>query len=257
MTGTHDRSLACGEVDELAGALALDALDRNQLDEAIAHLATCDQPHAELRALLGAPLALASAVEPMVPDPTLRARVMAGTDSPSSAEEPSAVPADPAPDRGRRSWFDWSSVGVWRGLAVAAAVIVLLVGIWNLTLQAQIASRDAALSAVAEAISGGAPAYPVSGPAGTGYVIDTDGPGSTFLVAGLESLPGGDLYEMWLIDVDGTPLAVGTIDQSNPELVVATLEQDLAGFAVFAVTVEPERVDAPTSDPVMAGPITN
>ncbi len=134
---------------------------------------------------------------------------------------------------------------------------VLAVGIWNLTLHGQIAARDAALSAVAEAISGGAPAYPVSGPAGTGYVIDTSGPGSTFLVAGLESLPSDELYEMWLIDADGTPLAVGTIHQSNPELVVATLEQDLTGFAVFAVTVEPERVDAPTTDPVMVGPITN
>ena len=77
-------------------------------------------------------------------------------------------------------WFDWSSVSLWRGLAAAAAVIVLLVGLWNLSLQSQIATRDAALSAVADAISGGAPAYPVTGAAGTGYVIDTEGPGATF-----------------------------------------------------------------------------
>ena len=74
-----------------------------------------------------------------------------------------------------------------------------------------------------------------------------------FLVAGLESLPSGDLYEMWLIDAGGTPLAVGTIDQSNPDLVVATLEQDLAGFAIFAVTVEPERVRPRPAHPVMVG----
>ena len=88
-------------------------------------------------------------------------------------------------------------------------------------------------------------------------MIDTEGPGSTFLVAGLETLPSDELYEMWLLDAEGTPLAVGTIEGSNAELVVATLEQDLAGFALFAVTVEPERVEAPSSDPVMAGPITN
>ena len=52
-------------------------------------------------------------------------------------------------------------------------------------------------------------------------------------------------------------LAVGTIDQSNPDLVVATLSGPLAGFAIFAVTVEPERVEAPTSDPVMVGTLTN
>jgi hypothetical protein len=39
--------------------------------------------------------------------------------------------------------------------------------------------------------------------------------------------------------------------------VVVALEQDLSGFALFAVTVEAERVDAPTGDPVMVGAIRN
>jgi anti-sigma-K factor RskA len=259
MTGHADRNLRCDEADELAGALALDALDPTELEAMRSHLATCDQPHAELRALAGAPLALASTLEPMVPDPALRARVMRSVSSPEQAGRamPDAQPIAEGADRGRRSWFDWASPGVWRGVAAVAGVVVLLVGIWNLSLQGQIAARDAALSAVAEAISGGAPAYPVSGPAGSGYVIDTSGPGSTFLVAGLESLPGDELYEMWLLDADGTPLAVGTIDESDAELVVATLEQDLTGFATFAVTVETEPVDTPSGDPVMLGPITN
>ena len=45
-------------------------------------------------------------------------------------------------------------------------------------------------------------------------------------------------------------MAVGTI--ADPEgVAVVTLEQPLEGAVVFAVTVEAERVDAPTSDPVL------
>ncbi len=257
MTGPNGDRLDCDQVDELAGALVLDALDRNQMDVVSGHLATCGQPHDELRALMGAPLALGSTVEPMIPDPALRARIMESVSNQPEVDRGVTAPPTAAPDGGRRAWFDWSSVSLWRGLAAVAAVVVLVVGIWNLSLQSQVAMRDAALSAVAEAVGQGAPAFPVSGPAGTGHVIDTEGPGATFLVAGLESLPGGEQYEMWLLDAAGTPLAVGTINQSNPDLVVATLEHDLAGFAVFAVTVEQEPVDAPTSDPVMVGTLTN
>ncbi len=256
MTDRPDRQLDCARVDELAGALALAALDPDEQSAVDEHLTTCPEPHDEVRALLGAPIGLASTLEPMEPHPAVRARLMR-TIAAEPQSEQSVTPATTTTDRERPAWSGWRSLTLWRGLAAVAAVGVLAIGIWNVSLRAQLETRDAALAAVAEAIAGGYPAYPVSGPAGTGYVIDTAGPGSTFLVAGLESLPGSELYEMWLIDADGTPLAVGSIEESNADLVVATIEQDLAGFAVFAVTVEPEVVTAPTSDPVMAGPVTN
>ncbi|HEV7200059.1 MAG TPA: anti-sigma factor [Candidatus Limnocylindria bacterium] len=254
MTRPSREPMGCSEVNGLAGALALGAVDQVELAEVMDHLASCVEPHEELRALAGAPLALASSLEPMTPNPAVRARLMRTVAQ--QTNQHAGSPAAPV-DRGRRGRGAWGSVNVWRGLAVAAVLAVLAFGVWNVSLRIQLATRDQALSAVAQAIAGGYPAYPISGPAGTGYVIDTEGSGSTFLVAGLESLPRGELYEMWLIDADGTPLAVGTIDQSNADLVVATLEQDLAGFDVFAVTVESEPVEAPTTDPVMAGPITN
>jgi anti-sigma-K factor RskA len=255
MTGSMDERMECREADALAGALALNAVDPTELAQVQAHLAECPEPHDELRALVGAPVALASGLEPMTPDPAVRARLMRTVDQQSSVERERAQ--DAQAERGQRDRGAWGSVNLWRGLTAAAVIAVLAIGVWNVSLRAELATRDKALSAVAEAIAGGYPAYPVSGPAGTGYVIDTEGSGSTFLVAGLEALPRGELYEMWLIDADGTPLAVGTIAQSNTDLVVATLEQNLAGFDVFAVTVESEPVEAPTSDPVMAGPITN
>jgi hypothetical protein len=137
-----------------------------------------------------------------------------------------------------------------------AAVVVLLVGAVSWAgLRQQVADQEAALSAIADVIAGGAPAHAVTGPAGTGYVIDTDGPGATFLVAGLVEPASSDIYVMWLIDAAGTPLAVGTIEPSGGQLTVASVEQDLTGFAVFAVTVEAGPVDAPTSEPIMAGQV--
>ena len=63
------------------------------------------------------------------------------------------------------------------------------------------------------------------------------------------------LYELWLIGPDGTPVAVGTFEPTGAAVAVVPVEEDLAGFQTFAVTVETERVDAPTSDPVMVGTI--
>jgi len=193
----------------------------------------------------------------MTPDPALRSRVMA-----SAAATPQEHVTAPAPDRdsapsARRPWFGWSSAGLWRGVAGAAAVVIIALGAWNIGLRQQMAVQEAALAAIGEVVLGGQPAYAVSGPAGSGYVIDNEGPGSTFLVAGLEELPDGDIYELWLLDAAGTPLAVGTIEVADPELAVVALEQDLAGFALFAVTVEAERVDTPTGDPVMVGALSN
>lgn len=256
MSSSQSDVLDCTRADELAGAAALGALDPDEAQAITQHVATCDQPHAELRDLLGSDAILALALEPVTPDPTLRSRVMA-----SAAATPQEH-STPAPDRdsalsARRPWVRWSSAGLWRGLAGAGAVVIIALGAWNIGLRQQMAVQEAALAAIGEVVIGGQPAYSVSGPAGSGYVIDNEGPGATFLVAGLEDLPDGDIYELWLLDAAGTPLAVGTIEVADPELAVVALEQDLAGFALFAVTVEAERVEAPTGDPVMVGAVSN
>lgn len=49
---------------------------------------------------------------------------------------------------------------------------------------------------------------------------------------------------------DEAPVAVGTIPQGD-DVAVVTLERPLDDATTFAVTVESERVDAPTSDPVL------
>jgi anti-sigma-K factor RskA len=257
MSADRPDEMDCERLDELAGSAALGALDPDEAAAAAHHLATCAQPHAELREFLGSDTVLALAPEPAMPDPALRARVMTSVAATRQDHRAPAVRSGPGSPATRRSWFDWSSVGLWRGLAAAAAVLIIALGAWNIGLRQQIAVQEAALATIADVVIGGQPAYSVTGQAGSGYVIDRDGPGATFLVAGLAELPAGEIYELWLLDAAGTALAVGTIEVADPGLAVVALEQDLTGFALFAVTVEEERVDAPSGDPVMIGAIRN
>lgn len=238
----------CHEVDELIGAFALGAMDAKEEVALRAHLATCDQPHAELHEALGAGLLLAASLDPVSPQPAVRDRLMATIERTPQALQPDVAAAQPAARRSRR---EWRSIGVARPLALAAVVALLAVGLWNVSLQSQLAQRDATLRAVASAIAGGDAAFRVDGSAGRGYVVDTPGEGAAFVVADLRALSADRLYELWLIDAEGTPVAVGTFNPTDAAVTVVPVERDLTGYAIFAVTVEAERVAAPSSTPVM------
>ena len=243
--------LRCAEADELAAAHALGALEPHEARDIEAHLASCDQPHAELRGMLGAGPALAMSLEPVAPSAELRDRLMATVERTAQEHRRQVGPRTGAP--ARRIWLDWLSPGVARPLAAAALVGLLAVGALNVGLQLELARRDQALRSVAAAIGGGGVAFRVDGAAGRGYVVDTPGTGAALVVADVTSLPADRLYELWLIDASGTPVAVGTFVPSDRALAVVAVEHDLTGFATFAVTVEQHRVAAPTGTPVMVG----
>jgi hypothetical protein len=242
----------CQDVDELAGALAIGAAGAEEARAAREHLATCPEPHAELRSLLGADAVLAAGLEPIQPSAGLRDRLMR-----SAAAAPRQAPVvagDRAQPPARRGWLDWLSPQVARPLALAAVAAFVAVGIWGLILSGQLADRDRALRDVAAAISGGQAAFRVEGDAGRGYVVDTPGSGASFVVADVGSLPAGRLYELWLIGPSG-PVDVGSFKPGQDAVAVVPVDRDLSGFATFAVTVESQRVTAPTTDPVMVGQI--
>lgn len=240
--------MTCSNVDELAGAFALGAMEPEEEAALRAHLADCEQPHVEIRNALGAGVLLAASLDPVTPSPALRDRVMATIERTPQLRRP-PVPASPPPMR--RGLLDWLSPRVARPLALAAVVALLAVGVWNVSLQSQLGQRDAALRAVANAISGGEVAFRVDGSAGRGYVVDTPGEGAALVVADLADLPADRLYELWLIDASGAPKAVGTFNPTHDAVVVVPVEHDLTGYATFAVTVEAERVAAPSGEPVM------
>ena len=243
---------SCEDMDELTGALALSAVDADEARAAREHLSSCPEPHAELRSMLGADAVLAAGLEPIQPSAGLRDRLLSTVDTLPQGQAAAPRVAEPAP---RRGWLDWLSPQVARPLAVAAVAAFITVGIWGVSLSGQLGERDRALREVAAAISGGHVAFRVDGTAGRGYVVDTAGTGASFVVTDASALDANQLYVLWLIGPDGTPVDVGAFEPGDNGVAVVPVEQDLSGFQTFAVTVEAERVDAPTTDPVMVGTI--
>jgi anti-sigma-K factor RskA len=241
----------CRDVDELAAALVLGAVDADEARAAREHLETCDQPHEELRSFLGADAVLAAGLDPISPSASLRDRLMQ-----SIAVEPRTVVAPAIRERPRRGWLDWLSPQVARPLALAGVAAAVVLGVWSVSLSGQLSERDRALRAVADAIAGGQAAHPVAsliGDAGAGYVVDTAGSGSALVVANLGALDANQLYELWLIGADGVPVDVGTFRPSGEDVAVVAVERDLSGFDTLAISVESMRVEAPSGPIVMAG----
>jgi anti-sigma-K factor RskA len=237
----------CATVDELAGAYALGAVEADEEREMSHHLASCTEPHAEARELIGAGGMLAVVADPVEPSAALRARLMA-TVAATPQEHRGAVPAPREivlePERQpRRSWWQLGALPSAVGAVGVAAVLAL--GAWNLNLNQQLAERNAAIRAVAAADA----VTQVAGSAGSGLLLQTDGE-AIFLAENLADLPAGSLYELWLIGPDGAPVAVGTLDETDG-IALVTLERAIGAATTFAVTVEAERVEAPTSDPVL------
>lgn len=239
--------IECREVDELAAAYALGALDPGEERAVSAHLDSCGRPHTEARAMLDGAAVLQASVEPVAPPPALRDRLMATV---AATPQDHAVPAGPMtgpsyePARtAQRPW--WQLRPVSSALAAAGLVAAIGLGAWGVTLNRELAERDAALRAVAAADA----IHAATGEAGTGWVIE-QGEQAMFMADGLADLPAGRLYELWLIDDSGTASAVGTLTDTS-DIALVELESGLANATTFAVTVEAERVEAPTSEPVL------
>ncbi len=243
----------CRDVDELAAAYGLGAVEPDEERHIGEHLASCRLPHEEARSLVATASALGMVVEPVTPSAALRPRVMT-TIAMIPQEPPLQIGADPtemqstttAPSQRRPRWrlVPFPSAAAAVMLAVAIGL-----GIWNLNLAQQLADREVALRAVAAADA----AYPVTGSAGSGWLLETDGQ-ALFLAGKLAELPADHIYEMWLIGADGVPVAVGVVE--NPEgLTSVTLERGFGSAQTFAVTVETQRVEVPTSDPVLVAPL--
>lgn len=235
--------MTCEVLDELAAAYALGAVPPEEERAMSEHLATCDEPHAEARELIGAAGLLPAALPPVEPSPALRARLMATVAATPQDHRRQAPVDDRIRSEARRAW--WQLGPLPTALAAVALAAVVGLGAWNLDLGRQIAERDEALRAVASADA----AYAVTGSAGSGWVLETGGQ-AIFLADALAKLPADRIYELWLIGPEGEPVAVGTLTDTDG-VAFATLERALGSATTFAVTVEAARVDAPTSDPVL------
>lgn len=245
---TEHQRLDCSAVDELAASYALGAVEPGEDRDISDHLASCDQPHEDARALISVAAVLPSSLERVAPSPGLRERLMT-TIAETPQEHRPAVVRQPVGslEAPRSAW--WRLSPLPSALAAVALVAAIGLGAWGITLNSQLTERDAALRAVASADA----IYAASGTAGSGWVIES-GDAAMFMAEDLADLPPDRLYEFWLIDADGNAVAAGTLTETDGVALV-TLERDLTGATTFAVTVETERVDQSVNEPVMVAAI--
>jgi anti-sigma factor RsiW len=244
----------CATVDELAAAYGLGAVSRDEELAIAAHLETCDRPHAEARELIETAGLVPDALEPAAPSPGLRDRLMATVAATPQEHRPSAEAARPvqvAPPvdvvEERRPW--WRMGALPAAVAAVAVAVAVGLGAYGLSLQRQLADRDAALEAVASADA----VHPAEGEIGRGWVIES-GDQATFIAENLAELDAGQLYELWLLDATGNAVPAGTLTETEG-IILVPLERALGDAATFAITVETERVERPSGDPVMVAPL--
>ena len=239
-----DRQMACAEVDELAAAYALGAVGPDEERAISAHLATCEAQHLEAPEMIAAAALVPASLTPESPSAPLRDRLMATVAATPQEHRPARSPVErPVATTTRAPW--WRIDALPAGLAAAALAAAVGLGAWGMSVSGELAERDAALEAIASADA----IFAASGEAGSGWLVES-GDAAMFMADDLASPPSGHLYELWLIHADGTVQGVGTIDDVEGWSLV-TLESGLQGAVTFAVTAEEERVEAPTSDPVL------
>lgn len=225
-------------------AHALDALapdERIRVDrELVEHLPGCEECLRLVRELREVSGDLALGAGAVAPSPALEERILS-----SIREEPSSRA------QGRRR------PAVLRALT-AAAVVALMASVgWNATLvrRADRAERNVhALDSLVRAVSDPATrSVALRGRSGGMVLYYQPRGAATLLATGLDRLPAGKVFELWLIK-SGRPTPVVTFRPASATIVVP-VPLDPSPYRDVAVTVEDRFVQTPTGQPVYAGSI--
>jgi hypothetical protein len=208
------------------------------------HLDTCDACRRELAVIARASAWLQDAAR--LDAPALAP--MGGSDEPVPELPPLQLP--------RRFWSSpraaRSSVPRPRILAVAAGVVLLVVGVLGGIAIGRSSSGPSATSVALHPVPGGMPVGDATGEAR----LAADG-GMRLSVKGLPTPPGEDFYEIWLFDPpSGRMLAVGVLppDGKGSYSLPKTTEQ---GYSAVEISLEPNDGDPGHSKvSVLRGPLT-
>jgi len=218
-----DRSMTitCDAVRDLAAGFVLGILEPYDDRAVREHLATCPEPHPEIAELGGVVPYLAESIDLVEPPAALKERVLAaGREDLASrrpAIEQSPVAAFPGPrDRRTRQAGRNGRAGPAWLVRIAAALLIVGLGGWNLLLQAQLGQSQAYERGVAAVLTIAAEPGSV-----TAILVgpSPDSPRGLAAVAAdgrvhmaIRDLPptsGTEVYEAWVIVGDGGPVPIG------------------------------------------------
>ncbi len=222
------------ELNVLAGAYALDALDDEERAVFEEHLADCPECTEEVRGLRNAAVEL-SHLGQDGPPPELRAAVL-GAVAKTRPLPPLVTGARVLPIRRARA------TAVWQGLAAACALIAIVVSAWGFS-QHQTAQRAtrAQSSAVQSLLA--APDVRATTTAlrqGQGTLLSSRSEHRLVLIGhGLPVLPADQTYQLWMMSETGAPVSGGVFRPDEHGNVELPASGDLDSVDRMGVSVEP------------------
>ncbi|MBI3750147.1 MAG: anti-sigma factor [Chloroflexi bacterium] len=262
MAETQGEAMTCAQATELAAGFVLGALEPSEMASVRAHLSTCREAHPEFEELGAVVPVLARTVPPATPSPDLGDRILAAARAEQTksdeagaraALQPMPVPVPtPAPwlIGQRRPWAGFLEVlrrPAWLATAVAAVLVMAVLGAWNLQLQGQVsgltAYRDGVAAVLDAAKASGARVAVLSPAAGSGPTgLAAVDPAGRLVIAMRDLTPttGAQVYEAWLIGADNKPVPAGSfaVGPSGVGTLAGSLRGAEAGVVV-ALTLEP------------------
>lgn len=236
-------TLSHTEAGRLLAAVALDAATPDEAAAVEEHARTCPECHEELTGLRAAAGLLAVAHDEFDPPPEVRNRLM------DAVRAEGKAPASPRPERGRaRSWRPrWRLLASpWPAAAAGFAVVAVALFAWNIALRAD----DPGPAQPAIAVAGTVDAPDVSGR----MTLVADAGAAVVSLRGLEPLPEGDAYQLWVIS-DSTPRSAGTFDP-GADGAATVLATGIANADTIALTAQPRtHTRAPEGPLMMVAPV--
>jgi anti-sigma-K factor RskA len=254
-----------------AGAYVLGSLDPHERAVFEAHLSTCDECAAEVRAFRGVATALARGVSQPAPGLDVRTRVLAGIGI--GARSPARPMPRVASDM--RQWLPLAALIVLTiGMGVYAGWLQVRVTVLEERLEQALLQAAAAETAVADArrvntelqsamgvlaapdlvridLAGQGPA-----PQATARALWSRARGMVFTATNLPPLPAGQVYQVWVVPAAQPPISAGLLmpDPAGAGQTYFNTPVDIPPPAAVAVSIEPAGgVPAPTGDIYLVG----
>ncbi|HST46608.1 anti-sigma factor [Jatrophihabitans sp.] len=219
------------ELNALAGAYALDALDDDERAVFEQHLAGCPACTEEVRGLRNAAAELSHLSE-AGPPPELRAAVL-GAVAQSRPLPPRVPGARVLPLRRARA------TALWQGLAAACALIAVAASVWGYSQHRE--AQRAQTSVVQSLLA--APDVRATTTAlkqGQGTLLSSRSEHRLVLIArGLPALPAGRTYQLWLMSETGAPVPGGVFRPDEHGNVEVPAAGNLDAVDRMGVSVEP------------------
>jgi anti-sigma-K factor RskA len=220
------------ELNVLAGAYALNALDDEERAAFEAHLETCEECAEEVRGMQAAAFELSRTTE-VAPPPQLRADILASINQ--------IRPLAPITDNVIALRRARNSRSAWQVMAAACALIAIVAAGWGFSQHRSGRTSVAQNSAVEQVLQASdLKANTTAFEQGSGTVVYSNSEHKFVLIGhGIPALTSDKTYQLWLLPPNGSAVSVSTFVPDSSGNVSLPASADLSGIPKLGISVEP------------------